>query len=147
MPDLLEIGASFDWISPLWSVFQNALNGPSHCFLIPIAHSPYTGRDIGQMLGKKGVKCWGLMIVSGTLMVNVRLSQARWAQHLLEQNGVPIDNPIAGQEKGQAPKVAKQSAGPRVKSKGWTCGHCGNWYKQRPTSCKGCGGNYFVGWR
>ena len=93
----LEIGASFDWISPLASILGDLLNGPSHTFLIPNGNSPLSGREIGYMLGKRGVRCWGLMVVSGTLMVSVRLSQARWTQHLLEQAGVPIENPVEGQ--------------------------------------------------
>jgi hypothetical protein len=93
----LEIGASFDWITPLGSILGDLLNGPSHTFLIPYGSSPLSGREIGWMLGKRGVKCWGLMVVSGTLMVSVRLGQARWAQHLLEQAGVPIENPVPDQ--------------------------------------------------
>jgi len=91
----LEIGASFDYISPLLSILGDLLNGPSHTFLIPYNATPLNGREIGLMLGKRGVKCWGLMVVSGELMVSVRLSQACWAQHLLEQAGVPISNPVA----------------------------------------------------
>jgi hypothetical protein len=95
---ILEIGASFDYISPLASILGDLMNGPSHTFLIPYASSPLSGREIAWMLGKRGVKTWGMMVVSGTLMVSVKLKQARWAQHLLEQAGVPIENPIAGQQ-------------------------------------------------
>jgi hypothetical protein len=105
---LLEIGASFDWITPLASILGDVMNGPSHTFLIPYGSSPLSGREIGWMLGKRGVKCWGLMVVSGTLMVSVRLGQARWAQHLLEQAGVPIENPVPGQA-GSRQSRAKRS--------------------------------------
>ena len=94
---ILEAGASFDWISPLASILGDIMNGPSHTFLIPYDGSPLSGREIAWMLGKRGVKTWGLMIVSGTLMVSVRLNQARWAQHLLEQSGVPVENPLPAQ--------------------------------------------------
>jgi hypothetical protein len=94
---ILGIGASFDWISPLASVLGDLMNGPSHTFLIPYSGSPLSGREIGWMLGKRGVKCWGLMVVSGTLMVSVRQGQARWAQQILEQAGVPIENPVPNQ--------------------------------------------------
>ncbi len=92
---ILKIGASLDWISPLASVLGDAMNGPSHTFLIPYDSSPLSGRDIAWMLSKHGIKSWGHIVVSGTLMVSVRLSQARWAQHLLEQDGVPLENPVA----------------------------------------------------
>lgn len=91
---ILKIGASLDWISPLASVLGDAMNGPSHTFLIPYDSSPLSGRDIAWMLSKHGIKSWGHMVVSGTLMISVRLSQARWAQHLLEQDGVPLENPV-----------------------------------------------------
>ena len=44
------------------------LNGPAHTFLIPYDSSPLSGREIAWMLGKRGVKTWGQMVVSGTLM-------------------------------------------------------------------------------
>ena len=94
---MLEAGASFDWISPLAGILGDIMNGPSHTFLIPYDSSPLSGREIAWMLGKRGVKTWGLMVVSGTLMVSVRLNQARWAQHLLEQSGVPLENPLPAQ--------------------------------------------------
>ncbi|MFN2242703.1 MAG: hypothetical protein ACK2U2_10470 [Anaerolineae bacterium] len=109
---LLEIGASFDWITPLASVLGDLMNGPSHTFLIPYGSSPLSGREIGWMLGKRGVKCWGLMVVSGTLMVSVRLGQARWAQHLLEQAGVPIENPVPGQSTSQRGDEKRSAAQP-----------------------------------
>ena len=94
---ILEAGSGFDWISPLAGILGDIMNGPSHTFLIPYGSSPLSGREIAWMLGKRGVKTWGLMIVSGTLMVSVRLNQARWAQHLLEQSGVPLENPLPAQ--------------------------------------------------
>ena len=96
---ILGIAATFDWITPLAGFAGDLMNGPSHTFLIPYGGSPLSGREIGRMLNKRGVKCWGLMIVSGSLMVSVRLSQAPWAQRLLEQAGVPIENPLPDQDR------------------------------------------------
>jgi hypothetical protein len=114
----LEIGASFDWITPLASILGDVMNGPSHTFLIPYGSSPLSGREIGWMLGKRGVKCWGLMVVGGTLMVSVRLSPARWAQHLLEQAGVPIENRVPGQsgsrQEGSRPNPRGHGQGRRT---------------------------------
>ena len=94
---VLGVAASIDWITPLASVLGDLMNGPSHTFLIPYSASPLSGREIGWLLGKRGVKCWGLMVVSGTLMVSVRLGQATWAQQILEQAGVPLENPVPTQ--------------------------------------------------
>ena len=107
---ILEVGSAFDWISPLAGALGDFLNGPSHTFLIPYAASPLTGREIAWMLGKRGVRSWGHMIVSGKLMVSVNLSQARWAQHLLEQVGVPIENPLPGQGTTQRRRGSRRSA-------------------------------------
>ncbi len=96
---LLGVGATFDWISPLASVIGDLMNGPSHTFLIPHDGSPLSGREIAWMLKKRGVKSWGHMVVSGTLMVSVKKRQARWAQHFLEQAAVPIENPLPTQHK------------------------------------------------
>jgi hypothetical protein len=104
---ILEAGASFDWISPLASILGDIMNGPSHTFLIPYDSSPLSGREIAWMLGKRGVKTWGLMVVSGTLMVSVRLNQARWAQHLLEQSGVPLENPLPAQAGKRQPRIQR----------------------------------------
>ncbi len=92
---ILSIGASFDWISPVASVIGDIMNGPSHTFLVPYDSSPLSGREIAWMLSNRGIKSWGHMVVSGTFMISVRLSQSRWAQHLLDEAGVPIDNPVA----------------------------------------------------
>lgn len=106
---ILGIGASFDWISPLASILGDMMNGPSHTFLVPYRASPLSGREISWMLGKRGVRSWGYMVVTGTLMFNVRQSQARWAQHLLEQEGIPIENPVPAQ--GQAGRGKGRRAG------------------------------------
>lgn len=107
---ILGIGASFDWISPLASILGDMMNGPSHTFLIPYRASPLSGREIAWMLGKRGVKSWGHMVVTGTFMVTVRLSQAHYAQHLLEQVGVPIENPVPDQG------AARRRDGKRVRA-------------------------------
>ena len=107
---ILEAGASFDWISPLASILGDIMNGPSHTFLIPYDSTPLSGREIAWMLGKRWVKTWGLVVVSGTLMVSVRLSQARWAQHLLEQSGVPVENPLPAQTRKRR-EGSKRSSG------------------------------------
>ena len=90
----VEVGAGFDLISPVLAIIGNVMNGPSYTFLIPHEFCPVSGHDVGRILRKRGVKSWGRMIVSGTLMVSVRLEKARWAQQILEQAGVPIENPL-----------------------------------------------------
>ena len=117
---ILGIGSSFDWISPLASVLGDLMNGPSYTFLIPYGSSPLSGREIGWMLSKRGVKSWGHMVVTGTFMVSVRLGQARYAQHLLEQAGVPIENPVpvqSGARRRDGKRVRANQAGRRARSR------------------------------
>ena len=117
---LLEVGAGFDWISPLLGFLGDVMNGPSHTFLIPYDSCPVSGHEIGRMLRKRGVKSWGRMIVSGTIMVSVCLEKARWAQQILEQAGVPIENPLpepvrrqSARRRRAAPGSMRSGSGPR----------------------------------
>ena len=100
--DILEIGAAFDWISPVGSLIGDALNGPSHTFLIPY-NCGYSGREISRLLKRRGVPSWGHMVIKGTIMISVRQTQARWAEHVLAQAGVPLES---GSPKG--PKRKQQ---------------------------------------
>ena len=109
---LLEVGSAFDWISPIAGLLGDVVSGPSHTFLIPYDGCPLSGREIQILLKRKGVRTWGVMITGGTLMVSVRLSQARWAQHLLEQAGVPMENPIRPKDGGRTVGI-KRSTGRR----------------------------------
>ena len=90
---MTDIGRSFDWITPMLAQIQNIINGPSHTLLIPEA-SGWSGREIGRMLRRHGVKYWGMMIVKHTLMLTVRQKQARWADYLLQREGIPLLNPM-----------------------------------------------------
>lgn len=79
MADLLEIGSSLDWISPVAGWIGDVINGPSHTFLIPVGCG-YSGNEIARMLRRRGVRSWGRMVVDGTIMVSVRKSQENWAR-------------------------------------------------------------------
>lgn len=91
----LEVASFFDWISPLMAGIQDLLNGPSHTFLVPEACG-WSGRQIEQLLRAHGIRLWGKMVVHGSIMFTVPLTQARWAQHLLAREGIPIQNPLRG---------------------------------------------------
>jgi hypothetical protein len=92
---LLEIGSMFDGISPTVAFIQDILNGPSHTFLIPEACG-WSGRQIERLLKGNGIRVWGLMIVNRTIMLTVRQAQARWAQYLLDRDGIPVETPYGG---------------------------------------------------
>ncbi len=106
---ILAIGSAFDWITPVAAYAQDFLYGPAHTFLIP-PDTGWSGHEIARLLNRHGIKTWGLMIVSDTLMVSVREPQARWAQYLLQREGIPIDNPL--EEAGNtAPRAEWRKSG------------------------------------
>ena len=109
LDSILGIASTFYWISPAAGFLGDLVNGPSHTFLIPWAGCPLNGREIGTMLRRRGVRYWGMMIVSGTLTISVRLHQARWAQSIFEQAGVPIENPLPS---GQGARRSQTSGSP-----------------------------------
>ena len=87
---ILDYGTVFDWISPVIAFIQDLLYGPSAAFLVP-EDAGWSGREIQKLLSDHGIKVWGLMIVSNTIMFNVRQAQARWAEYLLLRAGVPFE--------------------------------------------------------
>jgi hypothetical protein len=98
---VLEVGACFDWITPLITVVQDLANGPGHTFLIP-NDCGWSGRDIEDLLRRRGVRSWGHMVVKHSLMLRVRQKQARWAQYLLERAGIPLEGGMVASSRAQA---------------------------------------------
>jgi hypothetical protein len=70
---------------------QDWANGRSHTFLVERS-CPYSGQEIENLLTTHGIRVWGKMIVFGEIMLTVRRAQAKWAQYLLEREGVPIQH-------------------------------------------------------
>ena len=72
-----------------------------------------TGREIQVMLHKRGVTTWGLMhIVAGNrIALTVKKDQAQRAYALLQQHGVPVENPPPAQ-KPRSRKAARNAGGP-----------------------------------
>lgn len=101
MDDFLRIGSSFDWITPALAMVKDVVNRPSHTFLIP-QDCGFSGREIARYLRRHGVKTWGLMIVNHTIMLTVRMQQARYAQCLLDRAGVRLEG-------GAVPTSARSS--------------------------------------
>jgi hypothetical protein len=110
---ILHFIASFDLISPILAVIQNAANGPSHTFLIP-EDCGWSGRRIEHLLRSHGVKTWGLMIINRMLRITVRQAQARWAQYLLDREGIPIQYGVLDESTGRTFRSAQKDdqAGP-----------------------------------
>lgn len=98
--NLLSAGSMFDWITPLWTFWQDWRNRPSCGYSVPVdgGWSLYAIRDI---LRSKGVKTWGWAIVDGTILFRTRTAQAGYTQYWLERNAVPYSGGITLRRKPQ----------------------------------------------
>lgn len=92
MPDpMMEIGSSFNWITPAAAFIQDILNAPCSHFGIP-ALSKWDRRGIKRLLTQHGIRVWGLMYTLDmeTLMFSVPKAKAQWAYLVLQKEGIPI---------------------------------------------------------
>jgi len=88
---LLEIGSSFDWISPIAAYVGDIACGPGHTLMIPV-DCGWSGFAIERYLHRYGIRTWGGMIVNRTIMLTVPLSQAEFAEYLLLREGLLLEN-------------------------------------------------------
>ena len=91
MDQLLNIGASFDWMTPAWAIWQYFLNRPVAHFGV-MAGAGFDRGDIRWVLKKRGVKSWGYVynVAGDLIMFSVPKAKANWANYLLQSEGVPI---------------------------------------------------------
>jgi len=89
---ILEVGAAFDWISPMASLLDELLFGPNYTFCIAVCS--LTGREITSVLRKRKVNVGTTMIVDDTIMIDVRMKDAVKAQIILNRLGIPVLNPL-----------------------------------------------------
>ncbi|MCG3211058.1 MAG: hypothetical protein FOGNACKC_04695 [Anaerolineae bacterium] len=115
LDQILTVGSTLDWISPLIGLIQDFTNGPSYNFYVDRL-AGYSVNDLTGILKRNGVYVWGDMIAEGMIIFTVRRAQARWADYLLRRAGVPVLNtPIANDN--SFPKLTpKKSASPKS---GW----------------------------
>lgn len=84
----IDIGTSFDWITPLWSFIQDYRNRPAVGYNVPV-DSGWSAYAIRDLLQNAGVKIWGLAIYGNTIVFGARQAQASYIQYLLDREGVP----------------------------------------------------------
>lgn len=113
MRSVFEFLTIFDSISPMIGFIEDFLNDPSilgkdtWTFFLPYGEMVEQGWDphaVREMLGESGIKTWGSQFTNGEYFFSVPLGQARWAEHLLSANGIPIDGKSVG-----APRVKHRS--------------------------------------
>ncbi len=84
----IEVGAMFDWITPLWTFVQDWRNRPSCGYSVPV-DGGWSISAVRDLLSANGVMTWGWAIVDGVILFRARQAQARYAQYWLEREGVP----------------------------------------------------------
>lgn len=80
----MEVGIGCDWITPLWALVHNR---PSKGFIIPMSTGVTAGL-IEDLLKRRNIDVWGIMIDHNDLMFRVRESDADDAQSILEHRGI-----------------------------------------------------------
>jgi hypothetical protein len=113
---IIKIGTVFDWITPVFSLFQDWQNGPSTGFNVPVGGG-YSAYAIQDILSAGGIKIWGLRIINNTILFRTRKTQAAFAQYLLERNGISYQGGIGDTiqlKKSNAPKPASTGGLSRI---------------------------------
>ena len=88
---VLNIGCSFDWITPTMAFIQDFQNRPVSHFGVT-ANADLDRGDIRRLLQSKGVRVWGLMynVADDLIMLSVQKSQAAWTYYIMMSEGVPV---------------------------------------------------------
>ncbi len=91
LDNFLNVGAAFDWITPLIAFVQDFFEGPVSDFGIP-ANGGWSSDEIKHVLEPHGVRVWGLMLnlEGDLLMFTVPRRQTKQAYSLLKKSGVPV---------------------------------------------------------
>ncbi|MCG3211891.1 MAG: hypothetical protein FOGNACKC_05537 [Anaerolineae bacterium] len=69
----------------------------------------FSVNDLTKILKQNGVHVWGEMIADGMIIFTVRQGQAKWADYILRQAGVPLLNqlPPGGKNKNDKSTVSQ----------------------------------------
>lgn len=88
---ILRFGAGFDWISPLWKLFQDQRHNSAFQIHVPYGVG-WSGGTIVRALRKKGIDVWGEMVIGDVIVFTVTQEQAEYALYWLERWGIPIES-------------------------------------------------------
>jgi hypothetical protein len=87
---MIELLAKLDLFEYLGVLLH--LGTPSHKFVVADRNTGWSGRDIEKMLKHYGIKMWGRGFSHDTLTFRVQRKQAKWAEYLLHQHGIPVSS-------------------------------------------------------
>lgn len=113
MDKALEIGASFDWITPLMALWRTQIARTHVQFAIDKDDILYAK----IALDKKQIRMQSCAIVNGVCCFVVRNESARWAADLLQRSGVHLWN--AEHVAKHAPRTKRKPKPTRRKRSPW----------------------------
>lgn len=95
--DLLNIGAAFDWITPLYVILRDAYTENVTHFGV-YAYGGFDRGAIRRLLSKNDIESWGYIynVAGDLIMFSVRDEQATQAADMLGREGVPVLGGPAG---------------------------------------------------
>jgi hypothetical protein len=108
----VAIGSELDWITPVLTWLTDMRSGGSVGYNIPV-DAGWSALAIQMTLHEAGVHIWGLSIVTGIITFRLKRSQTRYAQYLLERNGIPYQGGMditSSKSKGRQRQSSLRSA-------------------------------------
>ena len=101
--EIIKIGASWDWITPLWAFVQDWRYSPATHFTTPYG-GIYSAKEIQWYLQGKGIKVWGLLVVGDTILFSVREAQSDYTEYHLRQLGIYYTGGLSPKNKKRSTK-------------------------------------------
>lgn len=140
LSSILEIGATFDWITPLHAfgmdLYYALFRGGSHTFLVS-CECGWSGHGIIKLLHNFKIETWGHMIVNDTIMVTVPKARAAIAENVLDQAGLTpwiLSTPAPRARHNQTKTATIAENALQLQ-----CLYCGNVLPATTIQCPGCG--------
>lgn len=81
----LAIGATFDWITPLWGFLRDAFSGPTAQINIPYDNG-LSGAQIGDTLADYGIDYWAMMVVWDEITFTIHAEDEAEVREILAQS-------------------------------------------------------------
>ena len=89
-----KVGATADWLTPLWSVILDWYYQPAASFSMPWGET-YSSHEVQKMLKSKGIRSWGYLAVNDTVLFSVREPQADYTEYWLQRKGIAYEGGLS----------------------------------------------------
>lgn len=86
---MLEAGTTFDWISPLWSLYQDSRHSGGAGFTIDV-DGGWSLYAVNDLMNEYNIETWGWQLYGDVFIFRLNEAAAPYAQHLMRTCGVPV---------------------------------------------------------